>query len=354
MTFNSIPINDLLESELEDDGMTFAIGAENNKLSSIFSTSLNFGAGKGNGIYYLDNGEQKFLTTEVIKEVNALPEDICIPEKEVSTIPVTGEIKTIKIDTSKTKEEVLAILGQLTYQREGMDGFHGIYSPASWYTLDQTSSDVISTINGDALVIYDYSLFGKYNSNSGSGYVKIAYEEIRGGKLTTNIIIFTSLETHEFASNGGWNPDFTGEIALTNFTTTGRGFNSFSEEERLVGNEILKDFMTAVLPGVNKKADKQEDIFYKVVNGTVVPNSGHIDKLYLNTALSTEEVVEILSKLQFHNIDETKAYCIAFCENKDIAILVMEMDGIYAIIDYLSDDEAIYFVSTDIGLGFTG
>lgn len=84
--------------------------------------------------------------------------------------------------------------------------------------------------------------------------------------------------------------------------------------------------------------------------GTVVPNSGYVEKVYFNTKLSVEEVVNLCSLV-------ANEYVILRTENSEGTAIynigVTNVDGVYGIINFASD-EPPYFVGGDVGLGFVG
>ena len=81
--------------------------------------------------------------------------------------------------------------------------------------------------------------------------------------------------------------------------------------------------------------------------GTVVPNSGYVEKVYFNTNLSVDEVVNILSQLTLVN----NGYGIVSNESETFSVIVLQEESVFAIVDFLT--ETYYFVSNDY-LGFTG
>ena len=86
------------------------------------------------------------------------------------------------------------------------------------------------------------------------------------------------------------------------------------------------------------------------VQGTTVPNSGYVEKVYFNTSLSIEEVVSLLSQLTL-NEEGIREHFLMGKTDVNLNIWCMTQEGMWGISD---EKGSFYFVSADIGLGFAG
>lgn len=85
--------------------------------------------------------------------------------------------------------------------------------------------------------------------------------------------------------------------------------------------------------------------------GTIVPNSGYVEKVYLNTNLSVEEVISCIENANL-TYDEDGFYFLLRGETPNTFISVVNTSGMYGIMDFVS--QMVYFTSADIGAGFIG
>lgn len=86
-------------------------------------------------------------------------------------------------------------------------------------------------------------------------------------------------------------------------------------------------------------------------SGTAVPNSGYVEKVYLNTSLSVDEVINSLSQITYPSGDIY--YALANSDNS-LGILFGYMEGTYMIGIQRGTSQEYAFISGDVGLGFVG
>lgn len=87
----------------------------------------------------------------------------------------------------------------------------------------------------------------------------------------------------------------------------------------------------------------------ELTGGEPIPNTGTLSEIYLNTDLTIEEVVEVLSQLTY---GEDGFNYVAIANDMSFQFGVAMMDGMCMIGEMIS--QTIYFVNEDIGLGFAG
>lgn len=279
-----IVINDIAHAEI--DGLT--IGDQNDKLVDLF-----YMGGGSDNLFYLQNKQKKHLMTTddiSIQDVKELPKDKPDTTKAIDDT----YIETIKFDTSKTTDEVVAVLDTLTLKYSS-DDFVNEYSPFSELKTDSSGNPLEAK----------YLEISKHTSDTTTNETLLGY---RIGYLYANISTGGESSTIIFSTRSadgynGWNPSFTGSIKIdgTNDNSSATG-----QEYRLANNELMKDIMYAVVKG--EKTNINENVLYRVEEnsgwqGTPVPNTGYVENVYLNTSLSVENVLSILQTIEFLNFN---------------------------------------------------
>ena len=137
----------------------------------------------------------------------------------------------------------------------------------------------------------------------------------------------------------GWNPTFNGEIEVNAEVYS---FLTKTEEEVGIYNDKLTRLfsLTPFAPKVEEVISLEgnydgsplvlDELPKGGWNGSVVPNEGFIEKVYFNTSLNVEEVVGLLSQLDY---GELGACTILVSPNNAIGVI---NDGFYAIFDEVS------------------
>ena len=104
---------------------------------------------------------------------------------------------------------------------------------------------------------------------------------------------------------------------------------------------------------VNVPSEASRIITQSGWQGTQVPNSGYVEKVYFNTNLSVEETVSLLNSLNLVEVDGDTGYILLNDESgTGSTIVAMPMDGVWGIGDFTN--EVIFFASSDMGMGFVG
>lgn len=252
-----------------------------------------------NGITLKTKG--KYVTEDIavgIDESLLGSEGATITRKGGGTVvPNTGYVEKVYFNTSLSNEEVVAELEKLTYIETGLNAI------GNSLLLDQSYSKLITVLKNDNLLtIKNFTDMTTYFTtvDDGGGFV-------------------------------GWNPNFSGEIEINSEVLNDMNGTPFGAENDKITNlfsatpfgsgssEVVKlegdyDGSTLVLDELPKGG----------WNGTTVPNNKFVDKIYFNTNLSVDEVVDIVDNL-FKNRDESGIdesnpinYSVAMTYNTDV------------------------------------
>ena len=274
---NNILYNNTASSSIGD----YTVGAENDKLTSLFSTTP-----------FTQETETVTLSGEYD---GATLETELVTEWQGTQVPDSGTVKKVYINTSLSVEEVVSILESLEYITNPLDTEVLIYplSCTKYYNeIDNvTYYQIFETVNGVST-----KLFKNISLENGEWIVP---------SWTTNnnevaIGYENALET--LAPNYGLtlqNDKLTSLFSLTPFTPPNTiNIKSLLEEKKLP-LEIK----------VNVESESVNVVKQGGWVGTQVPNSGTVENVYFNTNLTYDEVANILSKLTYFDIDSTISYC---------------------------------------------
>lgn len=241
-----------------------------------------------------------------------------------TTVPNSGYVDKVYFNTSMSIDEVMSLCSGIP--------FNDIGNQMDWMLV----------VNGEtSLIIQVTSTLIIWNGISRMIYFSSDVNEDAG-------ITFK-----------GWNPDFDGVIEVNN--------NVASENNMLpnivIGsnNESLKDLFSLtpfvegediVLEGEYKGVNLSYDM--PIFKGTPVPNSGYVEKVYFNTDMSVEQVVNLLSKITY-NI-EGFGYAVIADETNENMIAIYGAMGWYAIMTTQGFifSSANNEISAEFGVDFVG
>lgn len=257
-----------------------------------------------------------------------------------TVVPNTGYVENVYVNTSLSIAEVTALLDSITYNIQG----------AYEYSIfNETASKGIMIFNLDVVT-------GVANS----GYMIGGIADTESG-----VIPILNTSTEELATEmfgvafTGWYSDFNGiyefnDTAVSEFAEMliGTQNNLLSTLFSVTPFEMLPD-ETTTLSGEYNGAPVSVNI-PNGYEGTVVPNTGTVEKVYLNTNLSIDEVKNIIGSLTYNssNVFEHVLYNNASNNNDKIVINLGYSQGFYFIMDYKGN---IYFnTNPDADLDFIG
>ena len=232
-----------VELEITENGIVDILPIIDNKEIPV-SVEVNVPSPEGT-IKITENGEYDvtpYAKTEVEIPDVQLTNEIKVP------VPRQGYIETVRFNINLSKEEVVTILSQLEY--------------------DDTNTAYVYYSNG----------------------IWIAIGSFDGQYMIANLADMSNMIFD--SSNGGWNPDFSGEIEVNDAIQPSGYDPNWNEVEYGLQNDLLVDLIYIV------EHEVVGDIWEK---GAVGYNSPVKEKIYINTSLSKEEVIEMIKDLPYTN-----------------------------------------------------
>ena len=232
-------------------------------------------------------------------EPTGLPLEVDSLPSSGTAVPNSGMVEKVYINTALSVEEVVSLLSQLTLSEDG-----------KYVVLaDFDNSKGISVLSMDG--IYAIQIDGNFifsNNVEELGFI--------GWQTSENFYIFGLNATDNL---GPYSIGLQNSKLSSLFSTTPFGGSA----------------------GV-------EGAIYKVGSEpTIVPNSGYVENVYVNTSLSVEEVVNILSTINYNIYGSSY---IVISNESGFVLTIQSHDGIYAILDFTN--QVCYFANTEIeGLG---
>jgi hypothetical protein len=346
---NVIEINDNVVDKVGNEvtGTNFEIligapvGEQNNLLAAIFSITP-FTYKENNTIDMKPYINEKKLPLKI--NVNG-PKVVSGGSSVSGTpIPSSGYIENIYVNVNTEPEELANKLDELL-AGVGVDPAEGFEFPL--------------------FVNEDETVFGALFAGEGI-YAFVIFL----GEAPIYAYVYTRDSTKEaeiMAEAGfiGWNPTLTDGVVPVNAAIIDISIllgDSFSMWEMAI-NEITP-FISST-PFVSSGGGESVELIGEydgsnvtikipdTAEGTEVPNSGYIEKVYLNTSLSVNEVKAIMDKLTYniYGVFETVIYNVYTNTNDKVSINFAKSGGVYIIMPYSGD---MYFYYSPEGGDFIG
>ena len=260
-----------------------------------------------------------------------------------TTVPNTGHVDKVYFNTALSVEEVLNIITNIEYHTIEVSsiGIYGLlYSfPISIIIFKYSDEDY--TIQSAEYGVIWSSIIRENDGRPKAGWY-LDKDELTINLDVNNVVgdevIDTNFQVLLGASVGEQNDKLSTLFSTTPFTY------EEANEVMLTGDYDGSPVITDIVGGWQ---------------GTPVPNTGYVENVYFNTALSVEEVVAMLETLPYayDQDDDIYAHILAARQSGNYHFGVMKNDGVFMISLGLSD---VFFhnapadSSIALSLGFVG
>ena len=259
-----------------------------------------------------------------------------------TAVPNNEYVEKIYINKNLTPQEVEKVLSKLSFEKSVLTG---TYIISEWHLDSDTST---------GLAIMDVSLI--YPEEGISGYIiskgltgdtiyYISNQDVLEG---VNVVFGTN---YDFV---GWNPnvdDFLEVNSLTSDTTSIQEYQNdklsslFSITPFEEANyETVEELLTDVADAIREKKGIKKEVKWI---GTEVPNSGTVEKVYVNTNLSVEEVRKLILNNVKNELDNSKVFVSYFIAGESHAYLLAIIDSANRKFHLLGNDGAVIYVSVE-------
>ena len=239
-----------------------------------------------------------------------------------TTVPNEGTVEKVYLNTNLSVEEVVGLLEGIEKQS----------------IMGNTGCVVLTTNNHLLCALYNEGVWAIGDLSTGAFY--FASADVGSGFTGWDSNFNGVIEINEEVGNivGGEEVVFQND-KLSSLISTTPFVQSEGEQITLEGDY---DGSTLVLDELPKGGWQ----------GAAVPNEGFIEKVYFNTNLSVEEVINEIQKIPSEKL--STVYCV-FCAINTTTpemIGIIQQDGVYGIISLAYNTS--YFISQDVGMGFVG
>lgn len=309
----------------------YPVGTQNDKLSSLFSTTPFVQA---TGEEVILEGNYDGSTVEVDVQAAGSASGTAVPSDDVTTI------EKVYVNTSMSPEDVVSLLSQITYVEEqaGMGAYIVAATPQDEkiLTIAKMTGNLYAILGIDNITRTETPMFAYMDGSTEIGMVGFS----------------------------GWNTEFNGVMEINGSSLSMVGL----ENDKLSSLFSITPFVESE-PCIDLKSyidNKQIPLKINLTNipsaviktqggweGTAVPNEGYVENVYFNTNLSVEEVVSILSQLDYNSDGMT--YMGITTSDQSKFIQFGHIGEFYGIVDVIA--QGFIFanaVNADIGVDFVG
>jgi len=254
-------------------------------------------------------GLQNYDDTELRKKIDSIEPDAIIDVSSVdelgsTPVAISGRIGKVYLNTKLSHDEVVEICKGLNYLEYDDVTLCPIFSDS---TL--SNSLFVNKIFDSDFEIYEYLIVYKNGDNDDLicfGGLDYKYDDI----------------PDDLKSQVGWQSGFNGVIEINNESAVSTLAPMFNFTP--VNDKVTNLFSST--PFANEK------VLYRVgggFSGTIVPNTGYVEKVYFNDKLSAEEVYNILSQLTYVEIPISDAlvYPILFANDGNPVVFITKSIG---------------------------
>lgn len=244
----------------------------------------------GDGMYILKPDTNKYYKyengwVELIRQENEFFKVSELPN-DIAPIPNGGNIYELYFNKELSFEEIYNILSSLTYM--DLSSF-GLPYPAYIVFASMLTETAGLVLKVDAGGVDVYHLF----------IIPDFFNVLQSGGLDDLTYRYVAVYKDESGINGTWNEEIPDtKYVGDSYNLKDEVLSTFEGLELGSENEKLKDLFY-----IRTKGESFNGAIYKVgKEPKVVPNSGYVENIYFNTNLNSDEVLNIINKLNYIDV----------------------------------------------------